>query len=164
MALLSERLVAMRHNKKDTPQVFCWAATKISRKLKGSEKNTLGIKKFFTNNSVLFFHLMYQPKDMSRKMIHNMYKETCATPDARKECFKSLMTNRETQMKISGLTVAYSGPKHLRDCLVQSRLIKTSKINVKTSLLEVQQTLQKTMRGILKKQLVGDVKTSSTID
>ena len=75
----------------------------------------------------LFFHIPFHPKDVSRQQIQKLYNECCVEGD---DGFNCLTTKSGSEMKIQTLTVAYSRPKNLRDCLVQSRLIKTSRVNI----------------------------------
>ena len=152
VSLLFERLIARSHKREDTVKVFKWASAKIKGKLRGQvEDDNQVIKKSSVSNKNLFFHLKYHPKDISRQKIQDIYEKTCATPDADKESLRSVMTHRETRLNIEGLTVAYSRPKNLRDCLVQSRLVETSEINVETSL----RVLKKESRGVTEEAAHG---------
>ena len=137
-SLLYERLLARGHKGTDIGPIFRWAASKIHNKANRLCDATTKVKRNSdVTNKNLFFHLEYHPKDISRQKIQDLYEKTCATPDDDKESFRNLLTAKETRMRISNLTVAYSRPKNLRDCLVQSRLVETSQHNVRTILHEI---------------------------
>ncbi len=61
-----------------------------------------------TTHDRLFFHLPYNPKDIPRRRIQQLYQQHCHTAF--------------TTIGIDRLTVAYSGPKNLRVHLTQAQL------------------------------------------
>ena len=155
------------HSREKLLPIFCWAAEKIKLKYKGElmvrEKQgaitSTKAKSSFATNSKPFFHINHHPKDISCQKIQNIYEDTCVIPDKKRESLRNILTERDTRLKISGLTVAYLRPKNFSDCLVQSRLVETSKHNVEAILRELKDSSNKP-----KKQLKDNAKASSAIN
>ena len=82
------------------------------------------------SDEVLFFHIPFHSRDISRQKIRDIYKRSCEG-EPHGYNFKH-MPNDTTggTMKISQLTIAYSRPKNLRDFLYPSKLIETDKVYV----------------------------------
>ena len=79
---------------------------------------------------MLFFHIPFHTKDISRQKIRDIYEKTCeGEPQG---CNFKQMPNEDCGncMKISQLTIAYSRPKNIRDYLCPSKLIETDNVFV----------------------------------
>ena len=83
-----------------------------------------------TSENVIFFHIPFHSRDISRQKIRDIYERTYEA-DPQGLNFKS-MPNDFTgkNMCIDRVTVAYSRPKNLRDYLCPSALSESSNIHV----------------------------------
>ena len=106
------RLRARGYTKEILTPLFNEAAEKLDHpKAKRKRENRTTGKN--NEKELLFFHLPYHPKGISRRSIQQKYKEICEKPDSLGESF-CYMKNRDGGiMKISKLTVAYSRPKFI---------------------------------------------------
>ena len=76
----------------------------------------------------LFFHLPFHPKDISRREVQRVYTHMCVDDYT---SFKQIYNlEMRSTMCITGITIAYSRPRNLQDCLTPSSLFKTDLINV----------------------------------
>lgn len=105
--------------------IFVTAAKLIDEKTNGNKNLTISSSTDTKND--IYFHIPFHPKDVSRQKIQQLYNTHCVLG---KNGFENLATKNGSYMKVKKLTVAYSRPRNLRDCLVQSKLIETEEANV----------------------------------
>ena len=132
ISLLYNRLLARGHISEDIYPIFMEATQKIEDRydpMVDSQKNT-DKSDPSCSDEVLFFHIPYHTRDISRQKIRDIYEKTCEG-EPQGFNFKHI-PNEDTDeiMKISQLTIAYSRPKNLRDLLCPSKMIETEKVFV----------------------------------
>ena len=132
ISLLYNRLLARGHISEDIYPIFMEATQKIEDRydpMVDSQKNT-DKSDPSCSDEVLFFHIPYHTRDISRQKIRDIYEKTCeGEPQG---CNFKHMPNEDSGncMKISQLTIAYSRPKNIRDYLCPSKLIETDNVFV----------------------------------
>jgi hypothetical protein len=132
---LFQRLLARGHSYESIHPIFLEATSKIdshqnailNSTTRGSIHTTPRLanirkKQKDKDRSDVFFHLPYHPRDVSRKQIQEIYKNTCENDDNLGESYKRMTTQSGSTMRISKLTIAYSRAKNLRDLLCSSTL------------------------------------------
>ena len=132
ISLLYNRLLARGHISEDIYPIFMEATQKIEDRydpMVDSQKNT-DKSDPSCSDEVLFFHIPYHTRDISRQKIRDIYEKTCEG-EPQGFNFKHI-PNEDTDeiMKIPQLTIAYSRPKKLRDLLCPSKMIETEKVFV----------------------------------
>ena len=82
------------------------------------------------SDEVLFFHIPFQTRDISRQKIRDIYEKSCEG-EPQDYNFKHMPNDDSgNTINISKLNIAYSRPKHLRDYLCPSKLIETDNVFV----------------------------------
>ena len=118
--LLFERLLDRGYKQDHLKVVFMESMKKLSfEKVKVNENK----KPISNDDRNLFFHLPFNPGDISRSKIQMIYEEECETQYESANTFKNFK-NRITgnTMQIEQMTVAYHRAKNIRDVLVPSKL------------------------------------------
>ena len=112
------RLLDRGYEQEDLKVVFTEAMRKLS-----TEKVHVNKKDRTFSDNQLFFHLPFNPRDISRCTIRFIYEQECETQHESADSFKHFQ-NRNTGkvMTINKLTVAYHRAKNIRDVLVPSKL------------------------------------------
>ena len=128
--LLFTRLIARGHQPTDIRPLFLeateWLENRYDPKVDQSNSTILDS----SSNDVLFFHIPFHSRDISRRKIRDMYERTCEAGPIGLD-FKCMPNDMNgNNMRISRLTVAYSRPKNLRDLLCPSKLVETDKVYV----------------------------------
>ena len=123
-------MLARGHKAEDLRIVFVEATQSIEDRYNPmvDTKNTL--KSDLSSDDVIFFHIPFHPRDVSRQKIRDIYEKTCENGPSGSnfKCMINDMTG--STMQISKLTVAYSRPKNLRDLICPSKFAETAAIRV----------------------------------
>ena len=128
--LLFTRLIARGHQSTDLKQLFLDATAWLEERYNPmvDKKDTTNLDK--TSENVIFFHIPFHSRDISRQKIRDIYEKTCEA-DPQGLNFKSMPNDfTGTNMRIDRVTVAYSRPKKLRDYLCPSTLSESSNVYV----------------------------------
>ena len=124
--LLFERLLDRGYQQEDLKLLFVKAMEKLldeftmNQRTKNSKRKEHHIS---STNLPLFFHLPYNPRDVSRSQIRMIYEDECETQKESADNFKMFLNQNTGQfMRIRKLTLAYHRPTNLQDLLVLSTL------------------------------------------
>ena len=124
---LFQRLLDRGYQRRHLLPIFHECLQKITsndnNNTKLPEKQTHLNKLKKLDNTNLYLHLEFHPKDISRQYIRNSYDLHFNTPDKNNNSFNLGIHNKDgRKMTINKMTVAYSKPKNLRDHLCPSTL------------------------------------------
>ena len=132
VSLLYKRLIARGHISENIRPIFMEATETIENRYDPLVDREISTDKSEPpcSDEVLFFHIPFHTRDISRQKIRDIYEKTCEG-EPQGFNFKHI-PNEDTDeiMKISQLTIAYSRPKNLRDLLCPSKMIETKKVFV----------------------------------
>ena len=132
VSLLHKRLLARGYTTENINPIFMDATEKIEScfdPMVYSKKDTERSDPS-CSDKVLFFHIPFHSRDISRQKIRDIYEKTCEG-EPQGYNFKHMPNNISGKtMKISQLTIAYSRPKNLRDYLCPSKLTETDNVYV----------------------------------
>jgi len=100
--------------------VFQEAAASLDKKFhsKGTAQEQLWLNTQRSPDNSLFIHWEYHPRDVSRRAIRQIFEQTLAPVLA------------ESGLPVSTLTIAYSTPKSIGQCLTKTQLEEPSDMRV----------------------------------
>jgi hypothetical protein len=128
--LLHSRLIARSHKSEDINDIFLEATKSIEERYDPLVDKKKPDTEDSTSDDVIFFHIPYHPRDISRQKIRDIYERTCENPP-NGYSFKRMQNEMTgSDMKINRLTIAYSRPQSLRDLLCPSKLAETNDVYV----------------------------------
>ena len=117
--LLFERLLDRGYQQENLKLLFVEAMEKLSdeslmKRLKKRKTIEQKHNNIISDNLPLFFHLPYNPRDISQSRVCLVYEDECETQKELTDNFR-LLCNRKTghYMQINQLTLAYHRPTNL---------------------------------------------------
>ena len=129
--LFFQRLLARGHNPTLTRQLFIDAAKKMETSEQKTDETDGNNNKNKNKNNIkqidqtkIFFHRQFHPKDISRRQIQTLFQKTCIDNNEFGEGFRSF-----EGMHIDRMVVAYSKPKNIRDLIIPSKLFESSNVS-----------------------------------
>ena len=127
-----KRLLNRGHKVEDLRDFFLNTVHKIEDRNNHTVNTT---RKRPNNDSSLgnsiYFHILFHPRDISRKKIRDIYERVCESQPIHLGNFKHMYNDEsERVMKIDKLTVAYHRPKNIRDLLCPSALTESDSCQV----------------------------------
>ena len=126
--LLFTRLIARGHQASDIRPLFLEATEWLEARYDPLVDNNKPSFLDSSTDNVLFFHIPFHSRDISRRKIRDIYERTCETGPNGYNFLDMPNDLSGRTMHISRLTVAYSKPKNLRDILCPSKLAETDQV------------------------------------